>query len=63
MTDIVKQLYKGAKKNNGFIDDAYMADGDTPPKMFSTDLEKISYAMIYYGWLIGKYGTEWRKHI
>lgn len=63
MTAEVKKIYKGALTNKEFIKDAYKADGDNPPNIFASSNEKVIYAMIYYGWLVGKYGSEWRLFI
>lgn len=63
ITEKMNELYQGSIKNKEFISDAYLADGDKPPKLWSSEIDKLGYATIYYGWLVGKFGTNWRLHI
>ena len=63
MTEKIKMIYESGKKNNQFIKDIFDADGDTVPNFFSPDLNKNIFATIYYGWLVGKYGKEWKKNL
>lgn len=59
MTEKVKKIYKSGLKNNEFLQSIKEADGDKKPNMFSSNLEKNIFATIYYGWLVGKYGSDW----
>lgn len=63
MTDLVRNLYDSAIKNDEFIKAAKEADGDSKPGLFASQNEKIVYATIYYGWLVGKYGNNWRNQL
>ena len=63
MTEAVKKLYKSSIKNKLFLQEIYEADKDTKPSMFASEGEKIMFASIYYGWLVGKYGVEWESHL
>lgn len=55
-----KQLFKAGKKNKQFLDDIFMADKDTKPNRFSSEMRKAIFTAAYYGWLVGKYGNSWR---
>ena len=63
MTPSVRKSWKSAIKNKEFQKDALSADGDKFPSMakrlIMDEIEKIIWATIYYGWLIGKYGDDW----
>ena len=63
MTEKVKRLYKSAVKNKAFLIEIYEADGDKKPKPLARSEEKLAFAAIYYGWLLGKYGMEWELHL
>lgn len=63
MTEKIKKIYESAKNNKQFNTNILLADGDTPPNFFSAREEKYFYTMTYYGWLVGKYGEDWRKYI
>ncbi len=59
----VKVIYEAAGKNQEFLNDIKKADNDNPPSIFDSDSVRLSFAMVYYGWLVGKYGTNWEKYI
>jgi hypothetical protein len=63
MTDRMKELYESAIKNRAFIVDAKDADNDSPPSEHSDNQDKVIYAVIYYGWLVGKHGRYWRDYL
>ena len=63
MTERVRKIYKFAIKNSLFLKEIYDADKDTKPSMFCDDIEKTTFATIYYGWLVGKFGKHWESHI
>jgi hypothetical protein len=56
-------IYKSALKNNEFLIDIYDADKDNPPNVFSSSLEKHFFTLTYYGWMVGKYGKEWKSFL
>lgn len=62
MTPKVTKLYKSALKNDAFLSDMLDADGDSPPSMWDNN-GKTFFATMYYGWIIGRYGTDWEKYI
>ena len=62
MTEKVKKIYESGLKNNEFLWAIKEADRRNKPNMFSSDLEKNIFATIYYGWLVGKYGSDLVKN-
>ena len=67
MTPAVTALWEGAKKNEVFKAELLAADpSDKFPSKFRAmvipDLERTAWATLYYGWLVGTYGTLWKKH-
>lgn len=63
MTNKISRLYKGGSYNEEFLNAINKADGDGKPGFFSDDIEKTLFATVYYGWLVGKYGSNWDLHI
>jgi predicted 3-demethylubiquinone-9 3-methyltransferase (glyoxalase superfamily) len=63
MTKRIEIIYKSAIKNNKFLNDIKEADGDKKPTIFATEQDKIIFATIYYGWLVGKYGVSWEINV
>tara|TARA_R110000803_G_scaffold74903_4_gene139088 strand:+ start:13828 stop:14067 length:240 start_codon:yes stop_codon:yes gene_type:complete len=63
MESEIKKLLKGGRRNEKFLLDIYKADGDEAPGRLESELQKSAFALTYYGWLVGKYGCEWRLHI
>lgn len=61
MTEKIKALYKRAINDTEFLAAIKSADGDEKPGLFASDLKKILFATIYYGWLVGTYGDDWNK--
>jgi hypothetical protein len=53
MTPAIKELYKLAKKDTVFLDQFKDADDGPPPNFSSRNFDKIIFATVYYGWLIG----------
>lgn len=67
MTPAVTALWEGAKKNKTFKAEMVLADPtDIFPGQFRamvlSELEKLTWATMYYGWLVGTYGTLWKNH-
>lgn len=60
MRPIVRKLLKVGKMDREFLDDLYAADGDTKPSIFASDMEIMFFTAVYYGWLVGKFGNDWR---
>lgn len=58
----VKRLYQGAKGNKEFIGD-FESTGDKVPGPFIDNDTAIMFGLMYYGWLMGKYGRSWESHI
>ena len=58
-----KKLYFGGCNNREFLDDIQKADNDYKPHKYSEELVQIIFATIYYGWLVGKHGEDWKEHI
>jgi len=63
MTTQHSNLYTGGKENQEFLDGIKEADNDNPPSYFADDIEKIIFAVIYYGWLVAKHGRKWESNI
>ncbi|WP_373081937.1 hypothetical protein [Zhongshania sp.] len=52
MSKNLKNFYKRAQKDGDFNRKWRTKEGKAPPSATSTDLEKLLYAMTYYGWLM-----------
>lgn len=63
MKGIAKQVYDSSLKDKEFLKDVYEADGDKKPGIFSDEVGKVLFATIYYGYLVGKYGNNWKAYI
>lgn len=64
MTNRERRLYKSARKNKDFIGEYRQSDLENIlPNLFSDDRERITIANIYYGWLVGKHGINYRNHL
>lgn len=57
----VRDVYKRARSDSEFLRAIAAADGDKAPGFFASSLEKHLFACIYYGWLVAKFGDEWRS--
>ena len=56
----VQELYDKSLEDKEFLDDIKRADEDNKPSIFARKSEKISFATMYYGWLVGRYKDDWR---
>ena len=63
MTTKIKSIYKSGLSNIEFLEEINAADGDEKPTLFSSDLEKHLFSAIYYGWLVSRYGINWKLHV
>lgn len=63
MTEKVKVLYDSAVSNKEYVDAVKSANNDRKPNIFSGDIERHIFAAGYYGWLVGKYGDDWRHFL
>lgn len=63
MTEKLKIVYESGCKNTEFLSDILEADGDKKPNFCSSYFEKMAFTAIYYGWLVGKYGSDWKKFL
>lgn len=61
MTQEVKELYESSIVDEFFLEEIYDADGDKKPSRYDSNNKKVLFASIYYGWLVGIYGSKWRK--
>jgi len=59
MTEKLHKVYLAGLKNEEFIEAIKTADNDKKPKFYTHETEKIGFAMMYYGWLVAKYGDNW----
>ena len=59
----IKKIYKCALSNIEFLNAIKEADNDKKPTMFSGEFEKHMFVTTYYGWLVGKYGNEWKDFV
>lgn len=60
MKERVTILYKSSVKNKDFLQEIYNADGDEKPGLFASNTDKTIFATLYYGWLVAKYGNDWK---
>jgi len=63
MKEKIKEIYKSALKDEKFLFYIYEADKDKKPNMFASELEKHIFATMYYGWLVAKYGKDWKSNL
>lgn len=55
MTELVKNVYKMAVKDDEFNEEMVKSNPDNKrPKWYNDDIIKNLYASIYCGWLLGK---------
>jgi hypothetical protein len=59
----VKIMYESAIKNSEFLIDIAEADNDKKPGIFASEVEEAIFAAVYYGWLVGKYGNNWKSNL
>ncbi len=59
----IKELYNSSKKDKLYLKEIYDADKDIAPSWYSSDNDKVIFATVYYGWLVGKYGNDWKLHL
>lgn len=59
----VDSLIDSANNNVEFLTDIFEADGDRKPDVLSSNVKIGIYAGTYYGWLVAKYGNDWRLHL
>jgi len=62
MTEQVKMLYKSAMKNKEFLKEIKEADNDSP-NFWDDHNTKVLFATVYYGWLVGRYKSDWQSFI
>ena len=63
MTKEIKKIYKSGLENYDFLQEIKEADGDERPNLFDDDLIKHFFCNVYYGWLVGKYGVNWKQYL
>ena len=61
MNPKLKRFYLAGLKNTEFNKDVFRADGDIPPSLL--DSSKECWGLLYYGWLVGKYGKDYLKYV
>ncbi len=59
----IKRLFNACRKDEEFIKMLKLADNDPKPSIWMSNDAQVIYAYYYYGWLIGKHGTNWREYI
>jgi hypothetical protein len=58
------KVYKAGRLNKEFLKEIKEADNDEAPDNSRNTLDKVFFALTFYGWLVGKYGPkEWNNHI
>ena len=60
MTETVRKYYKAALKNDEFVKEVKESNFGDIPTFFSSDTTKSVFAAVYGGWLLGKYGEDWK---
>jgi|WetSurMetagenome_2_1015567.scaffolds.fasta_scaffold2074672_1 hypothetical protein len=63
MSPKLKQFYLAGMNNDEFKQAVLEADGDTPPTFFDHTIIKEAWGLLYYGWLVGKYGKDYLKYV
>lgn len=63
MTPRIRKIYKKGLMNKEFIQEIKKADNDVPPNVFSHINEKVNFASAYYGWLVGRYRSDWEIYL
>ena len=63
MHDKIRKVFKAGLKDKQFLKEIKEADGDEKPGCFAHNIEKHFFAILYYGWLVGKYGNDWESKI
>ena len=63
MTEKVKRLYDAAQIDKYFHQEIEKADNDKVPTWYSTKQEKLLFATVYYGWLVGRYHENWEERV
>jgi len=65
MTTEVLKSWDSCINNIQFQEDMLQGDGDVFPsrskRIFMPHNDKVIWATIYYGWLVGKYGNDWEE--
>lgn len=51
-------LYDKCKNDHEFLEAIKTADGDNPPDIDASTNDKVVYAAVYYGYLVGKNGPD-----
>lgn len=60
MTEEIYKLYEKGLENKEFLDAIKSADNDEKPNLCSSQIEKHLFVSTYYGWLVGKFGDNWK---
>jgi len=63
MNEKANIVYNSALENKSFLFEIYEAYGKKPPTIYSTSVDKYGFCVLYQGWLLGKYGKDWKSHL
>ena len=63
MTSKLHKVYLAGLKDTEFVNAIKTADNDKKPNCFTSETEKLGFAMVYYGWLVAKYGDNWELSV
>lgn len=63
MTEKVYKCYKDSINDDGFEKEMLIAspEGNKKPGWLADDLQKTLWALAYYGYIIGKFGSQYAK--
>jgi hypothetical protein len=57
-------MYKSAIKNKKFQEQLLLADPkDKKPGFFASELDKLIFITVYYGWLVARWQEKWKENL
>lgn len=64
MTEKVRRMYDASIKNALFLKEMIEDNSSNKkPGWFASEMDKITFATIYYGWLLGRQDPELALHV
>jgi hypothetical protein len=64
MTLRTERVYNAARKDENFVGNFKEWTGNEPPiSWLSDEIEKVLFAAMYSGYLIGRYGKKWEEFV
>lgn len=56
-------MYEAAKQDKDFLEVVAIADPKDTSVPKDTEANRIAFAAVYYGYLIGRHGIYWKNHV